>query len=376
MGKDFGGSGKDGGGAARRAGLAMGAIVLGATAVGATGLGVGEVGTLTDFGATYAVAREVRKEVVVGATEVEFPIWRYSRWNQLLFSPDTNGTTRRKTHSKMDASRESRSQFHGRNIYEVFGVSGDAPISEIKKWYRRMALIHHPDRQSEGKDVHQASLDFQELTRMIQFISDPIRRSYYDQTGQMEETGSADSSSRGKVSVEDIDVFEASYVGSAEEAKDILEAYRKCRGDLPQMLECILLSKSSSISRYRTIVERAIAKGCLKKCKRWAETSESSQTYLEQVDVKSIPLGANDPIRERSTVQSVYVDCKSLTEVQSEGLVLTMRQRAKKRFLDQVSDLEKRFSKRKRSNHDDSLPSEEEFKRIQNRLLKKKRKPN
>lgn len=59
------------------------------------------------------------------------------------------------------------------NYYEILGVSKDASESEIKKAFRTLSLIHHPDR---GGDTHK----FQEISAAYETLSDPAKKQEYD----------------------------------------------------------------------------------------------------------------------------------------------------------------------------------------------------
>jgi DnaJ family protein A protein 2 len=61
-------------------------------------------------------------------------------------------------------------------LYETLEVSKDATEKEIKKAYRRLSRIHHPDR---GGDEHQ----FKELAAAYEILSDADKRKLYDQYG-------------------------------------------------------------------------------------------------------------------------------------------------------------------------------------------------
>lgn len=59
------------------------------------------------------------------------------------------------------------------------GVSRTATEKEIKRAYRKLALIHHPDKHKE-EDKEKAVKQFQELGEAYEVLSDPEKRSKYD----------------------------------------------------------------------------------------------------------------------------------------------------------------------------------------------------
>ena len=66
-----------------------------------------------------------------------------------------------------------------KDYYDVLGVSRNAEQSEIKKAYRKLAMKHHPDR-NDHKDSEEK---FKEVQRAYAILSDPKKRSAYDQFG-------------------------------------------------------------------------------------------------------------------------------------------------------------------------------------------------
>lgn len=67
-----------------------------------------------------------------------------------------------------------------RDLYEVLGVERGASQEEIKKAYRKLALKYHPDR---NPDDSEAEKKFKEAAEAYAILSDPQKRSQYDQFG-------------------------------------------------------------------------------------------------------------------------------------------------------------------------------------------------
>lgn len=72
-----------------------------------------------------------------------------------------------------------------RDYYEVLGVSKTASNDEIKKAYRKKAVLLHPDKQ-HGKteeEKKKAEEEFKEVAEANEILSDPQKRAEYDQFG-------------------------------------------------------------------------------------------------------------------------------------------------------------------------------------------------
>ncbi len=68
-----------------------------------------------------------------------------------------------------------------RDYYETLGVSRDASEADLKKAYRRLAMKHHPDRNS-GKSEDSEAM-FKEAKEAHEVLSDAKKRAAYDQYG-------------------------------------------------------------------------------------------------------------------------------------------------------------------------------------------------
>ena len=68
-----------------------------------------------------------------------------------------------------------------KDYYAILGVSKTASADKIKKQFRKQALKYHPDR-NQGNKVAEAK--FKELSEAYEVLSDPEKRSQYDNFGQ------------------------------------------------------------------------------------------------------------------------------------------------------------------------------------------------
>ena len=67
-----------------------------------------------------------------------------------------------------------------RDCYEVLGVPRDASPEQVKKAYRDLAFRYHPDKNPGNKEAEER---FKEATAAYEVLSDPEKRSRYDQLG-------------------------------------------------------------------------------------------------------------------------------------------------------------------------------------------------
>lgn len=68
-----------------------------------------------------------------------------------------------------------------RDFYEILGVSRSADEKELKKAYRKMAMKYHPDKNPDDKEAEEK---FKEVNEAYEVLSDPQKRTIYDQYGE------------------------------------------------------------------------------------------------------------------------------------------------------------------------------------------------
>ncbi len=102
-----------------------------------------------------------------------------------------------------------------RDYYEILGVTRTATEVEIKRAYRKMALKYHPDKNPDDPEAEEK---FKQAAEAYEVLSDPEKRSRYDQFGHAGVNGSGGGFGGGGMSMDDIfshfgDIFGSAFGG-------------------------------------------------------------------------------------------------------------------------------------------------------------------
>ncbi|KAM7137674.1 dnaJ homolog subfamily C member 7 [Macrochelys suwanniensis] len=78
-----------------------------------------------------------------------------------------------------------------KDYYKILGVDKNASEDEIKKAYRKRALMHHPDRHSGASAEIQKEEEkkFKEVGEAFTILSDPKKKARYDSGQDLDEDG-------------------------------------------------------------------------------------------------------------------------------------------------------------------------------------------
>jgi DnaJ family protein C protein 7 len=100
---------------------------------------------------------------------------------------------------KVDKSKENKQMLHEaklalkrskrKDYYKILGIDKSANTDDIKKAYRKRALVHHPDRHASANEEikREQEKKFKEVGEAYSILSDPKKRSRYDNGHDLED---------------------------------------------------------------------------------------------------------------------------------------------------------------------------------------------
>lgn len=154
--------------------------------------------------------------------------------------------------------------FGTKNLYEVLKTSKDVDASDIKKAYRKVSLVCHPDRVSED-EKEEATKRFQVLAQVHYVLSDPERRKLYDDHGIIANEDGLGSEADWvnywrllfpKITTNDINKFMESYIGSQQEVDDLIGIYERCKGDMDKICQMHMsFDEERTTGQLKTLIE-------------------------------------------------------------------------------------------------------------------------
>ena len=251
--------------------------------------------------------------------------------------------------SKSDITSEDNPQ--SPNLYSLLGVEKTATNAEIKKAYRRLVFVYHPDKNKTDPD---AGSKFANITRAYKILSNPDSRRIYD------ETGDYDDEDEGKINIaetlnyfrkiyspKDIESFHDKYINSKDEEEDLINFYNSNGGDIKKILEWIPYSTNDDVQRYIKIYEKLFKKKTLTKTKKFDETKNKVELLKEDAEE------AKEAEKEMDNLTKAIIGNKR-----------------KRNFSNYLDNLKERYAK---DEEDDGEIDDAEFEKIKSTMGKKRK---
>ena len=159
-----------------------------------------------------------------------------------------------------------------------------------------MALKYHPDKMEKSdKTVGEM---FQKILCAYNILKDPSKRKIYDKTGivsdkdptsvqQFVEAYQYYRSEFPELREKDIESFEEKYRHSIEEKEDLIEFYIDNKGNMKFILQNIILSRNSDLTRFLKFFDKEIKSGEKKdELLKWKETYLKTKKKIKKLTTK------------------------------------------------------------------------------------------
>lgn len=241
-------------------------------------------------------------------------------------------------------------QFEELDPYDVLGISNKATAEEIKRAYRRKALVTHPDKAKTETERTAFHLQFQQVAFAYSVLSDEKRRKRYDRTGSFEEIVDeedmgqvfADLCKGMSVSKDQIEADKKEYRESGEEEQDILYFYEQSKGDMDEIFENVPHTQVlEDEERIRDIINQAIKN---KKVKSYSKFSKETKKSISRRKSKA----KKEEKEAEELAAELGIDKKVANSSQDE-LALLIQSKGKRRFESLIDHLEEKYAPKKRA---------------------------
>ncbi|KAL4067614.1 hypothetical protein V8B97DRAFT_1949850 [Scleroderma yunnanense] len=255
------------------------------------------------------------------------------------------------------------------DLYKVLGLKSDASAEEIRKAYRKLALLHHPDKHatSTGEARAHASMHFQRIGFAYTVLSDPKRRKKYDTTGTTDDNLALEADEDGgweayfedlfnRVTRGRLDEMKREYQGSSEEIQDLKAAYLETEGSLGEIMKHIPHSTIDDEPRFIRIISDLVQKSDLPDMPLWQSTSKDEKARLvrkkqsekeaEEAEELARELGVWDEFYGSGKVGSRKATAKRKADEKEDAdeedhstlqALILQRQKARNGFLDNLA---------------------------------------
>lgn len=119
---------------------------------------------------SYTKARKTKARALGESGDWETAVREYKSIAET--SPDDPSIAKEIRNAELELKKSKRKDY-----YKILGVEKDANDNEIKKAYRKLAIVHHPDK---NPDDESAAGRFKDIGEAYETLSDPEKRARYD----------------------------------------------------------------------------------------------------------------------------------------------------------------------------------------------------
>lgn len=119
---------------------------------------------------SYTKARKTKARALGESGDWETALKEYKSIQEN--SPEEPSIAKDIRNAELELKKSKRKDY-----YKILGVEKDANDNEIKKAYRKLAIVHHPDK---NPDDESAAERFKDIGEAYETLSDPEKRARYD----------------------------------------------------------------------------------------------------------------------------------------------------------------------------------------------------
>ncbi|KAI8634724.1 hypothetical protein F5Y19DRAFT_122182 [Xylariaceae sp. FL1651] len=119
---------------------------------------------------TYMKARKTKANAYGQAEKWEDAVREWKRIQEL--DPEDRSIVKEIRKAELELKKSQRKDY-----YKILGIAKDSDDATIKKAYRKLAIIHHPDK---NRDDEGAAERFKDIGEAYETLSDPQKRARYD----------------------------------------------------------------------------------------------------------------------------------------------------------------------------------------------------
>ncbi|KIJ69450.1 hypothetical protein HYDPIDRAFT_179259 [Hydnomerulius pinastri MD-312] len=179
------------------------------------------------------------------------------------------------------------------DLYAVLGLKSEATAEDVRKSYRKLALLCHPDKHTNSSEEERenASKQFQKIGFAYAVLGDEKRRKKYDRTGTTGEGLGVEADEDGgweayfedlfdRVTRGRLDEMKKEYQESSEEVEDLKAAYYETEGSLGEIMKHVPHSTTDDEPRFIRTISKLITDGELSDLPLWQSSSKDEKEKL------------------------------------------------------------------------------------------------